>query len=319
MFFCFLFEPVYDMMVKQGKRERGEAMERIRLSREGAEAVVCTRGGEMVSCRTAEGRELLWQADPRVWDQSAPILFPVCGVVKDGVIRIGGKPFPMPMHGFAQGADFQLLRKGEGFVELGLFPTEKIRACYPFNFAFHVTHTLNRNGYRTDFLVQNHSDQPMPFCVGGHPGIICPMEAGAAFEDYDLVFPEREDGWNTRVLPGGFAGGGEVLQCLKEQGRIPLDHTWFDEKDTLLLTHLRSRSVQLRHRVSGHGIQMDFPNMEVLAVWSKPGAGANYVCLEPWHGLPDPPETDGCFEQKAFVTVLAKEEAWQASFEIRTI
>ena len=294
-------------------------MGEIRLSRDGAEAVVRTEGGQMVSCRTAEGRELLWQGDPRVWGQHAPLLFPVCGVVKDGEIRIGGRKYTMPMHGFAQGADFRLVRKGEDFAELGLFPSEETRAHYPFDFEFHVTYVLGRDGFRTSFLVQNHSDQPMPFCVGGHPGLLCPMEAGAVFTDYELVFPEMEDGWNTLVLPGGYAGGGEVLMCLKEGGSIPLDHAWFDEKDTLLLTHLKSRSVQLRHRKSGHGIQMDFPKMEVLAVWSKPGAGADYVCLEPWHGLPDTPDTDGCFETKPFVTLLMKEEAWQASFDIRTI
>ena len=64
---------------------------------------------------------------------------------------------------------------------------------------------------------------------------------------------------------------------------------------------------------------LDFPKMEVLAVWSKPGAHADYVCLEPWHGMPDMADATGRFEDKPFATILAPGEAWQAEFEAALI
>ena len=294
-------------------------MEHIRLAGKGMEALIQFRGGQIVSCRTAEGREILWQADPSVWNQHAPILFPVCGRLLNGTVQIGGKASSMTIHGFAQNAYFIPVRHGEDFVELELVRTEEIRRQYPFDFVFRVIYILNENGYRTVFLAENRSEKAMPFCVGGHPGFICPMEEGTAFEDYELVFPEQEDGWNALVRHDGCLDGGETLACLRDAGIIPLKHAWFDEKDTLVLTHLRSRSVKLLNRKSKRGLRMDFPKMEVLAVWSRPGARADYVCLEPWHGMPDTADATGRFEDKPFVTILQPGESWQGHFEVTLI
>lgn len=49
---------------------------------------------------------------------------------------------------------------------------------------------------------------------------------------------------------------------------------------------------------------MDFPKLEVLAVWTRPGQHADYLCLEPWHGMPARSEDSGPFEDKLFVTLL---------------
>ena len=44
-----------------------------------------SKGAEMCSVVKKEtGEELLWQADPAVWNRHAPILFPYCGRLKNG-------------------------------------------------------------------------------------------------------------------------------------------------------------------------------------------------------------------------------------------
>ena len=300
------------------KREEN-SMDPITLQYQGATARIQLRGAQIASYRTPEGREIIWQADPAVWPQHAPVLFPVCGSVKDGKIIINGTAYPMAKHGFTRNPDFTVARRGADFAELVLTPTEESKPQYPFDFALHVIYIMKEKGYRTAFLVENKSDTVMPFCIGGHPGFICPMEDGAVFEDYDLVFPEKEDGWNALAPGGGCLDGGETLDCLRDTGVIPLKHEWFDSRDALVLTRLKSRSVKLVHRRSGHGLRFDFPKMEVLAVWSMPGKGADYVCLEPWHGMPDEKTASGRFEDKPFVTLLQPGEAWQASFDVTLI
>ena len=285
----------------------------------GASAEIQLRGGQIASWKTPDGQERLWQADPAVWAQHAPVLFPVCGTAKDGKIRIAGVTYPMTKHGFTRNPDFALVRKGEDFAELALGPTEESKPMYPFDFCFHVIYTLKENGFRTTFLVENKSDRDMPFCVGGHPGFICPMEDGASFDDYELVFPEKEDGWSALAPGGGCIDGGETLECLRDEGRISLNHALFDEHDALILTHVKSRSVCLVRKGTGRGLRFDFPKMEVLAVWSKPGANADYVCLEPWHGMPDTADCTGNFEDKPFVTILKPGECWQGGFEATAI
>lgn len=37
----------------------------------------------MITFKVADGREVMWQADPAIWGNSAPVLFPVCGMIKD--------------------------------------------------------------------------------------------------------------------------------------------------------------------------------------------------------------------------------------------
>ena len=294
-------------------------MENIKLTCGASTAEVQLRGAQLASWKGPDGRERIWQADPAVWPQHTPVLFPVCGSVKDGVIRIAGKPYPMAKHGFTRNPEFTLVNRGSDFAELALTPTEESKPQYPFDFVLRVIYTLTEKGYACTFVVENRSGAVMPFCVGGHPGFVCPMADGAAFEDYQLVFPEKEDGWNALAPGGGCLDGGEVLDCLRDTGVIPLRHDWFDSRDALVLTHLKSRSVDLVHRETGSGLRFAFPKMEVLAVWSKPGANADYVCREPWHGMPDAADCSGHFEDKPFVTLLQPGEAWQGSFTAELI
>jgi len=265
---------------------------------------VLLRGGQICSFHGADGREVIWQADPAVWAQHAPVLFPVCGAVPPSGISIHGTDYPMKKHGFTRDAAFTVAHQGDDFVELVLRPTAESRNMYPFDFVLHVTYSLFENGFTTTFLVENRSQQTMPFCVGGHPAFICPMENGSAFEDYQLVFAQVENGRTARTNDNGLIDGWDALAELQDGRILPLNHRYFDERDALLFTELNSRSVDLIHRDTGRGLRFAFPKMEVLAVWSKPHMNADYVCLEPWHGMPSCTDESGRMEDKPYVTLL---------------
>ena len=266
-------------------------------------AIVNTVGAEMISFKGADGREVIWQGDPAVWSGHSPVLFPVCGMPKDGHVIIEGVSYPMKKHGFAMGAEFEVAKVGEDFVELVLLPSEESRLQYPFEFVFHITYTLYENGYRTDYVVENKSERVMPFCVGGHPAFNVPMEAGASYTDYQLVFPHKELGRNL-LVPGGNLVSDEDIIPLENGNTIPLSHALFDERDTLLMPDMHSREVKLVHKATGKGIHFSYPKMEVLAVWSMPVKHGDYVCLEPWHGLPGLINESGTFAEKPYVTML---------------
>lgn len=281
-------------------------------------AEIRLKGAQMVSFKGSNGREVMWQADPTVWPNYAPVLFPVCGMPKDETVIIDGVTYPMAKHGFTRNPDFKVEKVGEDFVELILTPTEESRPQYPFDFVFHVIYTLRENGFRTTFLVENKSDRVMPFCVGGHPGFIVPMEDGAAYTDYQLVFPEKENGKNMLCPGGRNIDGHEFIPF--EDGRIlPLSHELFDERDALLFAELKSRKVDLVHKVTGHGLRFSYPKMEVLAVWSMPKKNADYVCLEPWHGMPGQVTESGRFEDKPFVTLLQPGQSHQCGYDVELI
>ena len=281
-------------------------------------AEIRTKGAQMVSFRGSDGREVIWQADPAVWPNYAPVLFPVCGMPKDEKVIIHGVTYPMAKHGFSRNPDYTIARVGDDFVDLVLTPTDESRPQYPFEFEFHVVYTLRENGFRTDFIVENKSNAVMPFCVGGHPGFIVPMEEGAAYTDYQLVFPQRETGRNLLVPGGKLVDGEEILPLI--DGRIlPLSHSLFDDRDAHVLPEWHSRIVDLVHRESGKGIRFSYPKMEVLAIWSMPKKNGDYVCLEPWHGMPGQVTESGRFEDKPYVTLLSPGMSHQCGYDVELI
>lgn len=280
-------------------------------------AVIMTNGAQMISFKGSNGREVIWQADPNVWASYSPVLFPVCGIAKDEKVIIDGVTYPMAKHGFARYPEFAVEKVGDDFVDLVLKPSEESKRQYPFDFVFHVVFTIRENGFRTDFIVENKSDRVMPFCVGGHPAFIVPMEDGAVFEDYRVVFPRKEAGRSLLVSQGLICG--EEIIPLENGTTLALKHDWFDTRDTLIFDNANSRSVDLVHKSSGKGLRISYPKMEVLAIWSMPNKNADYVCLEPWHGTPGLVNESGRFEDKPYATLLQPGMSHQCGYDVQLI
>ena len=274
-------------------------------------------GAQIVSLTGPDGREIIWQGDPAIWADHTPILFPIIGNAKDGQVIIDGKAYPMTKHGFARKALFRPAVVGENYVTLELTESDETLAQYPFEFTLEITYELTDRGFRCFFTVENNSDRPMPFCVGGHPAFIVPMEEGAAFEDYQVIFPVDETVTNLLCPGGQLINGSETLTF--PHGVLALDHGIFDEKDTLLLPDLASSSVDLVHKATGHGLRLSWEGMEALAIWSRPHNHGNYLCLEPWHGLPGMVDESGVFAEKRYATVLEPEEGYTCHFEAELI
>ncbi|MBQ8159630.1 MAG: aldose 1-epimerase family protein [Clostridia bacterium] len=280
-------------------------------------AVIRLAGAQLCSFKGPDGREVMWQADPSVWDQHAPVLFPVCGAPKNGEVIIGEKHFEMPKHGFTRSNPlFTVIKKGEDFVDLEFRSNDETLAHYPFEFSFHVIYSLFERGIRTTFLVENLSKDTMPFCVGGHPAFNCPMEPDAFFEDYDVVFEKEESGEVARVPGGGLIDGKEKLPFFRAGRILPLDHREIDTRDSLLFMELNSRAARLVNRNTGKGLTVSFPKMEAMAVWSMGGKQADYICLEPWHGIPASVEESGKFEDKPYVTMLPGGETYVTWYDV---
>ena len=51
---------------------------------------------------TVNGEDRLWSGDPDVWEGTAPVLFPMCGGLRDDKFTHGGKEYHLAKHGFAK-------------------------------------------------------------------------------------------------------------------------------------------------------------------------------------------------------------------------
>ena len=290
----------------------------LELKRGGRTARVETLGAELVSCRDGGGLEYIWGGDPAYWAGRNPLLFPVVGNLRDGKVSVGGKEYAMERHGFARRREFRVAERAEDRAVLELTDSPETLAAYPFPFRLAVEQRLTDTGFVTAATVENGGTAPMPFCLGAHTGFRCPLEAGEAFEDYELVFPRRET-CPTIPLREGLLDRDRAVPCLEDTDTLPLDYRWFDELDTLIFEGLRSKSVTLRSRKSGRGVRVSFDGFPMLAFWTAPGKRAPYLCIEPWHGCAAAWQEGPEFTDKAHCITLAPGERRTLGYRVELL
>ena len=141
----------------------------------------------------------------------------------------------------------------------------------------------------------------MPFCIGAHTAIRCPLQAGERFEDYELLFEVSEQADSHLLNAQGIIRHDGRMPML-DGSRMPLRYQTFGELDTVIFSMLRSGGVSLLHRETGRGVQLDFHEFPMVAFWTKPEAP--FLCLEPWQGCAAWDNESGKFEDKPFCTTL---------------
>lgn len=275
----------------------------LELSRGPLRATIQTHGGELISLQDGGGTEYIWGGDPAFWTGRNPVLFPIVGSLRGSRVDIGGRSFEMSRHGFARNLEFAPAGQTADSVTLELRESRETLSRYPFPFSLRVQHRLLENGFTTSFTVENTGDAPMPFCIGAHTAIRCPLGREERFEDYELVFDEEEAADTLLLTPEGLIRGGETEPMLPRNGRLPLDYAVFRRLDTVIFRRLRSAGVSLLHKTSGRGVHLDFHEFPMAAFWTVPGAP--FLCLEPWHGCAALDNETGQFSDKPFCITLS--------------
>ena len=260
-------------------------------------AAVSARGAELQRLHTATGEELLWDGNSDVWAGRSPLLFPVVGNVKDDHITVRGQRYPLLRHGFARTSTFELVESSAARCLWRLRANDETRRRYPFAFRLDMAYALEEARLTMRTTVVNEGAEPMPASFGFHPAFRWPLVPGIARDDHDVRF-EKAEPEPIRRLAGGLLGGPEPTPVAGD--RLPLADALF-ERDALIFDRLRSRQLTYGP-ATGRGLQLDFPAMPHLGIWSKPGAG--FVCLEPWQGFADPSDFDGELAEKPGIVAI---------------
>lgn len=262
------------------------------------EAEIQFAGAELLKWRVA-GRDLLWTADPAVWPRTSPILFPIVGWARNGMISVDGQTYPMGVHGFAAASTFALVEQTADSVHLRLVDDAATRAVFPFAFQLDVTYRLGPQKLAVMFAVTNTGDVPLPYALGWHPGFAWPFSTGAR-DQYAVVFdqPERPE------VPVITAGG--LFSTARRP--VPFDGRKLALSDALLaneaLCFLEVQSQSLRFTApDGATIRMAVENFPHVALWSRPPAP--FLCIEAWTGHGDPEGFDGDITEKPSMRLLS--------------
>jgi len=265
----------------------------VSLKSDALSAQIDPRGAQLSVLRDATGRDLLWNGDPSIWSGRAPVLFPIVGELKGGAYRLGSQSYHLGRHGFARTSRFEIAESHPGRVVLRLSSDEVILRCYPFRFELDIAFTLREATLELTATVRNRGDAAMPASFGWHPAFRWPLPFGSPrtghFIEFDLDEPEPVRRLDSKGLVTPERHPSPVIGR-----RLVLDDALF-QNDALIFDAVRSRRVTYGG-VSGPRIAVSFPDTPYLGVWTKPNA--NFICIEPWHGIADPEGFSGDFTVK---------------------
>ncbi|BDU50071.1 aldose 1-epimerase family protein [Haliovirga abyssi] len=283
-----------------------------KLSNGTVEIVVKSKGAELKSAKLIKNKtEFMWDANPKFWAKSSPVLFPFVGGLKDNKYFYKNKEYKSGRHGFARDNEFNIFAQDENSITFIFSSNEETLIKYPFEFDFFVKYVLEKNKIILEYKVINKTDGEIYFSLGGHPAFATPTSDEIKFEDYYLEF-EKEETSKLLVLDGMYVSD-KQLNYFNNEKIINLKRDMFDN-DALIFEGLNSTKVSLKNKINNRKIVFDFEGFPFIAFWSAPGA--DYICIEPWHGIADTINHNGNIEEKKGIEKLEKGESFETSFSI---
>lgn len=276
-------------------------------------AEISCHGAELIRLRDHDGKDLLWDGSEKWWTGRAPLLFPIVGRLPNDTATIDGEAFPMPQHGFARNRQFSVVSASASECIFRLAADDETRRQFPFDFVLEVVFAVEGAVLRIEATVFNKSSSAMPVSFGFHPALRWPLPYGGSRQEHELRF-EKSESTPIRRLAAGLLDASASPEIFA--GRtMALDDAMFGS-GALIFDQLKSRAVDFG--VPGKpSIQVRFPNMPHLGVWTKPGAG--FLCIEPWHGYAAPVGFAGELKDKPGGVLLAANTSRKFAIEIHLL
>ena len=272
-------------------------------------------GAELCEISSAKnGTQFMWNADPDIWANYAPNLFPIVGMLKDDTYYFEGKKYELSKHGFIRNnLNFRLIEESNESVTLKLNFDNSSLKIYPFNFEYVVMYRLNGNKLDITYKVLNSDSNSIYFSVGGHPAFKCPVFENEVYTDYELVFDSEETSKTHLLnLKSGLVTD-KTEEIFDTPKTIQLRPDLFNH-DALVFKDLKSRKVSLNSRSKGNILTVHFEGFPFLGLWAKPNA--NYVCIEPWLGIADNENTNQQLTDKEGIIKLDAGNEFSATYTI---
>lgn len=294
-------------------------MPEITLKNDALEIKVKMHGAELCSLKDVKtGTQYLWNADPKYWGRTSPVLFPFVGSVKDKKFRYNGKEYPMNQHGFARDMDFTLLRQKEDEVWFALDSTEESYRLYPFRFRLEIGYKLEETAVTVMWKVKNVDEKEMYFSIGAHPAFFCPIKEGERQSDYYLAFRRADGSKPEKFCNTVFGQNGLVTPEKKEyalqDGILPIAENLFDG-DALVIENRQVQRVALLDGEKREYLAVEF-DAPLVGIWSPPKKQAPFVCIEPWYGRCDSESFEGELKDREWGNTIKQGEEFAAEYII---
>lgn len=258
--------------------------------------------------------ELLYQKDERSWMGQDVVIFPVVARLKDGSYLYDNKEYFMKNHGLIRYNNLDVIYHDLTKIVLGFKYNEETLIQYPFKFNFEISYELIDNVLKIEYHVYNVDDKVMYFNVGGHPALKVngyETDTEYIFEDVTLVFDQEYKVKKYELNDKGtfITLGIDTLlpKCFKMSKEL------INKEKTLIYDVSNINKVTLKSK--NKEFVFDISDAPFLAIWSNPGFG-DFLCVEPWWGLPDFDDSNKILNEKKFITKLGKELEYKTGYKI---
>ena len=273
-------------------------MSKITISNEFLNVTINSLGAEVESVKKL-GKEMLWEGNPDIWAGHSPILFPICGGLKDDKFIFEGIEYNLPKHGFAKHLEWEVEFAEKEKAVFLLSWSEETLKVYPFRFELRAIFTIEKTTLKVEYKIKNLSDTDMYYSIGAHEAYACP----GGIENYTIEFEKQED-LKSLSLEGPLLDGGK-FSVKENTNELALSKDLFTV-DSLIFDDLKSRKVWLKNNESKEKIEIEFKDFGYMLLWTIPGA--EYICIEPWCGIPDFVTSDYDITTKPGIIKVAKGE-----------
>lgn len=257
--------------------------------------------------KKADGTELIWNGDKSVWGNHAPILFPFVARCLDNHFMIEGKRCEYTKnHGFARNLDTKVILQEPTKVAFELTDSPDTSYRFPYKFSLITEYEVTDEGLNWKMTVKNTDTKAFRFGIGTHTAFTCPRNtdaAGTQISDYVVEFEKKEALTGVKCTPDGYIiteDDGKTLITFPygeaEKGFVPATAAGYGNGHLFLTGN--SAWVGLRNKKTGSLISIESKGFPYTMIWQNVNGDPQFICIEPWHGLPDTEKTDHVWEHK---------------------
>ena len=273
------------------------------------------KGAEIISIVGNQDHiHYMWKRDACQWANSAPILFPIVGAIKNDTCRIDGKEYHMTQHGFARHNEFEIKNQSQTEVTFTLVSNDEIIKQYPFLFELNVTYKLVENTLTCFINVKNKDHQTIYFQVGGHPAFACPFMENESSNDYYVEFAEYETR-NQKVIDVAKRGMSHVqLPFFDHEKRFFVRQQLFNN-DAIVIKDFKSENISIKSLNHQKSIVFHMQGFDHVGLWTAKHVGG-LLAIEPWIGHADYVDFDGEFKEKESCVALDTDKEFNVQFAV---
>jgi galactose mutarotase-like enzyme len=181
-----------------------------------------------------------------------------------------------------------------------LHDDEETLLVYPFRFNLDIQFRLTGPTLSMTATIRNLGNEIMPASFGFHPAFRWPLPQGQDRAGHFIEFATDEPDPVRRLDAAGLLSPERHATPIVQRRLVLTDELF--ESDALILDRIRSRSV-VYAGTAGTQLQVSFADSPYLGIWTKPGA--QFICIEPWHGISDPAGFSGDFHDKLGINLIA--------------